>query len=249
MSVSGERYGLCFHVLSENRWPVFLLQSGEAFEWEDGELKSLKNTRLLESLRLCKQIILNRDIFPLYLSENSNDILNLFVEGKVSMILTNYMSMNDLVNTSMNYDISPLPFIHEPRTLMVAQGIAISKSSEHKEAAALLADYITSSEGQRFIRQTTTSIPACKSIAESQMEMPGLNIPSRYGMFREILFSLRKYSDLNLSVRVYRQLVIALKAYWSDLINDDQLCERLQEVLRKSYKSVKTKEAPMHMIN
>lgn len=231
LSGGGDRYGLCFHLPSENRWPVFLLQSGEKFEWEAGMLKSIRDSRLLESVKLCKRIIHNRDIFPLYLSENSDDVQNLFAEGKVSMIMNNYMSMNELAHTGIHYDVSALPFIGEPRTLSVICGIAIHKHSLKKEAATVLADYFASVHGQEFIRRTTTSIPACKQVAEAPYEMPGINSPSRYGMFRDILFSLRKHSDLNLSVVAFGQLIKHLKAYWSDLIQEEQLCDRLQQSL------------------
>lgn len=231
LSCGGDRFGLCFHLPSENRWPVFLLQSGGKFDWEDGKLQSLKGTRLLESIRLCKRIIQNRHFFPLFLSENSDDVQNLFVDGKVSMILNNFMSINELASTNVPYDISAVPFIDEPRTLAVICGVAIHANSSKKEAAAVLVDFIASAHGQEFIRRTTTSIPACKEVAETAYEMPGINSPSRYGMFRELLFSLRNHSDLNLSVAGFGQLIKHLKAYWSDLIQEEELCDRLQETL------------------
>lgn len=246
LSDGGERFGLCFHLPSENRWPVFLLQSGEAFEWEaDGRLRSIRGSRLLESIKLCKRIIHNRDVFPLYLSENSDDVQNLFAEGKVSMILNNYMSMNELAHTAIPYDVSSLPFIDEPRTLTVICGVAIHRHSTKKEAATVLAGFLTSACGQQFIRRTTTSIPASKPIAEAACDMPGINSPSRYGLFRDILFSLRNHSDLNLSVTAFGQLIKHLKAYWSDLIQEEQLCDRLEQALSgKARAFAEREEAP-----
>lgn len=231
LSGEGERYGLCFHLPSEHRWPLFLLQSGETFEWEAGAVKSIEGTRLLDSVRLCKSIIRNRTIFPFFLSENNDDTQNLFAEGKVSMILNNYMSMNDLANTSLSYDISPVPFVSEPRTLLVTCGIGIYRHSAKKEAAALLIDYFASERGQDFIRRTTTSIPACKQVADRDCDKSAMNKPSRYGLFREILFSMRNHSELHMPAAGFKLLLKPLKAYWSDLIDERQLCARIQETL------------------
>ncbi|RKN80434.1 extracellular solute-binding protein [Paenibacillus ginsengarvi] len=246
LSVEGERFGICFHLPSEHRWPLFLVQSGETFQWEAGGSKSIEGTRLLDSMRLCKSIIRNRTIFPFFLSENNDDTQNLFAEGKVSMILNNYMSMNDLANTRLPYDISPVPFESEPRTLLVTCGIGIYRHSAKKEAAALLVDYFVSERGQDFIRRTTTSIPACKQVAERDFEKSGMNRPSRYGLFREILFSMRNHSELNIPAACFKPLLQPLKAYWSDLIDERQLCARIQKTL--SSRSSKAGELEQHVL-
>src|SRR5690606_32695659 len=98
------RYGFCFHVPTKNRWPVFLLQSGESFEWEGGALKELRGSMLLESMSVCKRILHNRTAFPLYLSENNDDIDRMFLEGKVSMTLSSYMGMNGWQSANIEYD-------------------------------------------------------------------------------------------------------------------------------------------------
>ncbi|MDF2663537.1 MAG: regulatory protein GntR, partial [Paenibacillus sp.] len=81
------RYGFHFHVPDINRWPLFLLQSGERFEWKGDTLNPLKGTALLESIKLLKRIMLNQKLFPSYLSEGNRDIVKPFVEGKLSMTL------------------------------------------------------------------------------------------------------------------------------------------------------------------
>ncbi|MDF2718610.1 MAG: GntR family transcriptional regulator, partial [Paenibacillus sp.] len=91
----GQRHGLYFYLLSDNRWPAFLLQSGDRFEADAGNDFRLADSRLLESIRLCKRIISDPGIFPNYMSENSDDVNELFKQGKVSMIMTNYMTIND----------------------------------------------------------------------------------------------------------------------------------------------------------
>lgn len=231
LAVPGERHGLCFHLLSDNRWPAFLLQSGSGFHPdEDGELR-LEGTRMLDSIRLCKDIISNRDMFPGYLSENNHDVNDLFKQGGVSMILTTYMALNDMNHADIRYDISPMPYLSEPRSLLNIIGMAVSSRSKEKEAAKLLADFISSPEAQRWIRERSLSLPAHKETAEEPVPAEeALNRPSRYFSFRELLFSYRTHRELNLSIHQFKRLRQLLKRYWSGLLSEEELCEAIRPI-------------------
>lgn len=233
LTESGKRHALYFYLLSDNRWPAFLLQSGMRFEPEpDGSFR-LDGTRLMDSIRLCKQLIDNRVVFPSYWSENSNDVHELFKQGKVSMVLTNYMTINDFKDTDLDYDISPLPFMYEPRSLLNVIGVAVSRRSKQKKAATLLADYLASPRAHQLIRDKTLSLPALKRVAEAPAaRSDGMNRPSRYYLFREIMFSYRLHRELNLSMASFNALRRLLKAYWSDLIDEPTLCEQAADLLR-----------------
>jgi len=232
LTVPGVRHGLYFYLLSDNRWPAFLLQSGMKFgQGENGEASDdLEGTAMLECMRLCKTIISDRSIFPSYLSENSDDVNELFLQGKVSMIMTNYMTINEFKNTNLDYDISPLPYSYEQRSLVNVIGVAVSKHSRHVEAARQLADYFASPRAQRLIRAGTLSLPVRKEAAEAPLQSgEGMNRPSRYFLFREIMASYRLHSGLNLSYTAFTALRQLLKKYWSGLIGEDELCRRIRE--------------------
>ncbi|MDF2719162.1 MAG: regulatory protein GntR [Paenibacillus sp.] len=224
------RYGFCFHVPALNRWPVFLLQSGERFEWENGRLKDLRGTKLLESMKLSKRIIQNRKAFPLYMSENNDDADRMFLEGKVSMTLTSYMGLNSWRETDLEYDISPAPYIDEPRTLLIAMGLGISSRSPHKEEAALLVDYLTSQNAQTLIGKRTLSIPSLGTVPGDLAKDP-MNRPSRYMQYRETMSSFRTLRDLNIPMKAMKELEKHLKAYWADLMDEDELCSRLSGIM------------------
>ncbi|MBB3068672.1 multiple sugar transport system substrate-binding protein [Paenibacillus baekrokdamisoli] len=238
LTIPGKRHGLYFYLLSDNRWPALLLQSGMRFEPEpDGSFR-LSGTRLMESIRLSKELIDNRNFYPRYLSENSDDVNELFVQGKVSMILTNYMSINDFKDTNLDYDISPLPYICEPRSLLNVIGVAVNRNSKQKKAVMLLTDYLASPRAQRIIREKSLSLPALKRIAEAPLEqsesMNSMNRPSRFFMFRETMASYRMHRDLNLSMASFNALRYLLKQYWSDLIDEQTLCDQVTDLLRLS---------------
>lgn len=224
------RYGFGIHVQDMNRWPIFLLQSDERFEWEGDRLKDVRGTGLLHSLQVCKSIIHNRQASPLFLSENNNDTLQLFMEGKLSMVLNSYMGLNVWKHADLDYDISPIPFIREPRTLTICLGIGVSANTKHAEDAMLLVDYFGSARARSLIANHTLSIPALRPLPALAADSV-IKRPERYALYREILFSGRTHGDLNIPVRAFPRLFQPLKSYWADMIDEDELCDRIGRAL------------------
>ena len=87
-------FGFYFHMLSNNRWPVFLLQSGGRFEPNEAGDVPVCGTKLLEGLRLTRELIDRQSAYPAYLSENDMDAERLFLQGKLSVIIATYFSLN-----------------------------------------------------------------------------------------------------------------------------------------------------------
>jgi multiple sugar transport system substrate-binding protein len=232
LSIPGERYGLYFYLMSEFRWPSFLLQGISNPDSRHPGRVDLERHGMMEGIRLTKRIIQNDHIFPHYMSENSYDVDELFVQGKVSMILTNYLKMNDLKSSEIDFDISPFPHMGEPRSLTHAIGVSVNRSCKEKEAALKLANYLVSPRAQRMIRSQTFSIPTIKEIAEARNEPQTIpNTPSRYFLFKEIAASFRSHNELKLSVREFNALRQLLKKYWSDMIDEEQLIQMFNELM------------------
>ncbi|MEF3303146.1 extracellular solute-binding protein [Paenibacillus sp. GYB003] len=223
-------FGFSFHLPSLNRWPIFLLQSGEAFRWTNGRIADFRGTPLMEGIRLCKEIIRNRNVFPFYWSDSNQEINQMFWDGKLSMILTSYLGLNEWRNTSLDYDVSPIPFIHEPRTMAIAIAAAVDGRSEHPEEARLLVAYLSSPDAQQSIRQRTVGVPALQGLEDAAGD-GALKLPSRHSLYREMMFSFRSHRDLNIPVTMISVLIKELKAYWADMITEDELWERLHRQL------------------
>ncbi|MDF2718998.1 MAG: transporter substrate-binding protein [Paenibacillus sp.] len=220
------RFGFCFYIANINRWPIFLLQSGEVFVREDGAVRNIRHSGLLSALKLCKSIIRNGDMFPLFISENDGDIIRMFLEGKLSMVLNTYMGMNEWKHADLEYDVSPIPYIGQPITLAIAEGVGINNRTAHPEEAELLADYLSSSRAQSHIRDHTFSLPTLQSVSDGPAPK-GLRVPDRYMMYREMMFSYRTHGDLNIPISAYKKLSYQIKAYWANLIDEDELCDRI----------------------
>lgn len=228
------RLGFYFYLLSENRWPAFLLQSGEKFEWDESGVCDIRGTKLLECARRVKDLIHNRNIFPDYLIESSDDVNQLFLQGKVSMILSSYFTMNEFKHTNVPYDIAPLPQSDLPSTLTIVIGMAVNSRSREMKAAKLLVDYFASHRTQQLIKDLTLSIPAVKPVAEQVGgEKIKLNRPPHYAMFREHIPAFRLHSDLNLSDAEFHTVRNLLKKYWSKMIDEETLCEEIRRHLRR----------------
>lgn len=241
----GQRHGMYFHLLSDNRWPIFPLQSGVDF-LADGEWYERSDNEVITSCRMCKTLISNHHVFPNMLSESSDDVNELFREGKVSMILTTYMSLNDFRDAELDYDISPLPFLFEPKSVTVVIGAAMNKRTSGKASAELLLDYLSSARAQQIVRQRTLSLPAMKKVAEAPpvavqhtfegTQLPELNIPSRFALFRETLSSSRLHSALHLSEGAFARLKTILKHYWANLLDENGLYLELRALFREEAK-------------
>jgi multiple sugar transport system substrate-binding protein len=230
LSVPGQRYGLHFQVQLDERWPVFLLQSGD--RGETGGADDRVGEAWLEGIRLCKTIIRNPAIFPDPLYGSDNDVGTLFLQERTSMIMTGYESLNRFASSGLDYDISSVPYIRVPRTLVSATGIAVNKRSKHRAEAECFADYLCSPRAQRLVREHTLSIPALKPAAEAIVdpEDETVNRPSRFQLYRDIIPSFRKFADLRLPSGAIRPLHETLKDYWTDLIDERTLCEKIEVI-------------------
>lgn len=226
LSESQGRYGFYFHLLSDNRWPVFLLQSGAAFAPGDGG----NDGRLRRSLALFRQIQRDRSLFPNYMSESDADAEDLFLQGKLSMIMTTYFSLNRFIGAPFSFDVAPLPHLGEARTLLLAIGAAVSRKSKVKEAARTFLDYMLSYPVQLKIRQRTLSIPANKKAAEWQGKESMVR-PSRFHMYREIIPTFRLFTDLNLAASQLETVRKELKLFWSGMEDEESVIRRLKSQL------------------
>ncbi|WP_379214815.1 extracellular solute-binding protein [Paenibacillus sp. GCM10012303] len=225
------RYGFAFHIQSMYRWPLFLMQSGERFEWDGAQLRDIRRSRLLDGLKRCKDILHNRKAVPLYLSENNDDIDRMFMEGKLSMALNTYMGLNGWTERQIEYDISPVPYMDSLRTLLITLGVGVNGSSAHKAEAKLFADYLASPEAQSYMYQHTLSVPGLATLPMKQTER-SVYSPDRYMLFRETMGSFRTHAELNISSAAFVSLANLLKPYWANMIDEDELCDRLSEALR-----------------
>lgn len=230
LTVERERFGFYFHFPSTNRWPVLFLQSGLRFEPNGAGGFEADAAKLKESLLACRTIY-SRSRFPMFLSEGDSDAEELFFAGKVSMILTTYLGLNRYERRAeFEYDVAPLPYLHEPKTLLMPVGLAISARSKEKESARRFVDYLVSPEAQLHIRRKTLSIPSVKHAAEWTGE-ESLYRPYRFHMYREIIPSFRTFRDLNMPMTRLEALYREAKLYWSGLEAEEEAVRRLMPFL------------------
>ncbi|NMO96001.1 extracellular solute-binding protein [Paenibacillus lemnae] len=228
-------FGFYYHMQSSNRWPVMLLQNGFRSGEAGNNSKSAKE-RFIDSIELCRNLVVNQPYSPLHFSESNSDVEELFMRGKVSMILCTYYSLNKMKNGEIDYDIAPLPMIHEPKTLLLTTGLAINSKSKEKNAARLLLDFMLSTEAQMIIRKQTLSIPSLERAAEWTGEEV-MKRPSRYHMYREIIPTFRFMRDLNLHNRDMITIRKELKLFWAGMEDADSVWDRLQPILESGYRS------------
>lgn len=207
-----ERYGFFFHRLSDNRWPIFLLQNNIAFKrkHEHDNSLDLESSSYEQSLQTLFE--LSEQVFPPFLSESDQDVDMLFRQQKVSMILTSYFFLNMIGDVDFSYDISPLPYQGSPKTLIIVIGLAINSNSKHKQAAQTFVDFMLSYETQLELRQNTLSLPSLKSAAEWNGQA-NIKQPERYFIFREIFPTFSYHTGLNVTFTELEQIRQHMKMY------------------------------------
>jgi multiple sugar transport system substrate-binding protein len=231
LAIENKRLGFYCHLLSRTRWPVFLLQSGEIFKRnEQGKFK-IRGTAIMDSIRASRDMVLMINRNPLILSENDADTEELFFNGKVSMIMTTYLSLNHQTKKpDFQFDVAPLPYMNEPKSLLQVIGLAVCSRSKEKDAANKFVEYMTSYRAQLLIRQKTLSIPASKMAAEWSGK-ENMYRPSRFYMYREIIPTFQVPTDLNITLREIDLFIREVKLYWSGLETEEAVCDRLEDLL------------------
>lgn len=227
------RYGFCFQVNVLNRWPIFLLQSGGRFEWtEDNRPLPMDKTAILSGIRTLRSIVQNRDMFPVYWFENRMEAAKLFAEGKLSMTLSSYMHFHMWAgeDAEPEYDISPLPLLDTPRTLVIALGVGVNRHTRYPEEARLFADFLTSRSEQQWLRDRSYGIPAMQSLDPNSPHKE-VKQPARYELYREMMFSYCAHTDLQFPISGMSRLFAPVKHYVSNLIDEEECCARIEQIL------------------
>lgn len=235
-----DRYGFFFNILSDNRWLVYLLQSQLTFARDERGRYTYSEGKLKECLRLCRSLISNRKAFPSYVAESEKEVQGLFLQEKVSIIMTTYFALNNLSGAAFPYDIAPLPYTHAPATLLQTIGWGVNRLSPEKEAAKQLVDFLTSCEGQTLLKKNTLSLPALRlaeaegASTEAESETGSFRRPTRYQLYKEIIPSFQSISHLNLPLAKLTQLKQCLKYYWYQMEDEEQAVRRIEEMLNSA---------------
>ncbi|SFA72336.1 multiple sugar transport system substrate-binding protein [Cohnella sp. OV330] len=225
LSRGSDRLGFLFNLVSTNRWPLFLLQNDYTFRPGKDGRTVYRDPVLRHCLEEASSIVDDSSISLLLPDEDVSGPL--FLREKVSMIVTSYFHMNAFRESGLDFDISPLPYTKEARTLLLVIGLAINKNGSAKQAARTLMEFLLSPESQLAIRKHTLSIPSLRSAAD---QSPGKeHRPLHYPMYRDIIPTFRFHSDLGIPFRSLLALNHELLYYWAKLEDADTILQRVQE--------------------
>lgn len=230
LAVENERIGFHFSVSQRNRLAAFLLQNEAVFEKDTSGRVKLCGTKMMEGLRIYKDIITNRMTTLMSKQDANFQAEELFAQGKVSMIITTYLSLNRIRESNIHYEVAQLPHLKNPVTHLIAIGLAVNKRSPQLDAARLLVHYLTSYNSQVMIRQKTLSLPSLRIAAEWTGKESSYR-PSRFMMYREIIPTFRYNRELGLTESQWNTFINEVFMYWSGLETEQLFCSRLEGLL------------------
>ncbi|MEC0225884.1 extracellular solute-binding protein [Paenibacillus alba] len=236
LAVKNERFGFYFYLPSRNRWPIFMLQSGTTFQTDDCGNYRLHGTKIIESLEACRDLLAMTDVFPRILAESNADAEALFLEEKVSVIMTTYFFLNQLRDSNISFEISPLPGLEDSSTLLIINGLAVNSRSPNKVGAKLLVDFLSSYEIQLLLRRKTLNIAAHQRAMEWEGEEFGYR-PSRFFLYRDIFPSFRLITHLGLSNYQLKCIQRDIMLFLSGLQTKADLSSRLEQLLLEANES------------
>ena len=220
-----------FYPATNNRWPIFLLQSGINFQNDKSERADFSDSAVIDSIQTCYDLIHRHNLFSnLLMSENDINVEQLFAEQKVSIMMTTYFNLNKMQHIDFPFDIAPLPYVHTPRTLLLSIGFAANRKSKQKEAAKAFISFMASYEVMLHVRQRTYSIPAHMQAAEWEGEERAYR-PQQFELYRQISHTFASLSDLHLKQDESKQLLNIMNRYWMGIEEKETLIARLKNDL------------------
>jgi len=230
-AIENERFGFCFHLLSRNRWPVFLLQSGIDFTPDREGFYRLPDKVLTECLGVCRELVEQPNVFPTMLSGLDSAAVEWFKDGKVSMIMTTYFSLNQLKHSEMDYDVAPLPYVREKGNLLSVIGAIVSRKSKSKEAAKRLVEFLGSYEAQVVIRSKTLSIPAHREAAEWDGDAD-VRHPAHFRIFDGMMPTYRLLEHMSLTSKQLSAIQKEFELFLTGLQDGVTMSRRMEQVLQ-----------------
>jgi multiple sugar transport system substrate-binding protein len=233
LAVPNKRFGFYFHLPSRNRWPIFMLQSGAVFHKDRNGNYQVKGSRIVECLESCRKLLAMTDVIPKMVLDSDADAEALFLDEKVSIIMTTYFFLNQLKDSRIAFDISPLPGMHDTSTLLIVNGLAVNSRSDNKEAAKLLVDYLTSYETQLLIRRNTLNIAAHRRAMQWEGEETVYR-PSRFNLYMEIFPTFRLINEMGLSNYQLKAIKRDVMLFLSGLQDVEALTNNMEQILSEA---------------
>ena len=155
-------------------WPWYMnwmKQNGGTILNSNGqpEINSAAN---VEALQFYNDLVLKdraapspRDYANAGLKNGSPDPL--FAQGKLAMVTTGFWNVASLQSTNLKWDVAPVWQGKQQATAAFGNGLAVGSSSKNKNAAAKIALFLSSAEGQAPIANSGEDVPANLVAAKS----------------------------------------------------------------------------------
>lgn len=219
-----------FNPTSNNRWPIFLLQSGIPFNDEVIVDKSEMGSLLSETISTSYKLIHNQKLISTHFTSDDTKVEDLFLMGKISVMMTTYLGLNDLIGSDIGFEIMPLPYVSEPGTLLLSVGLALNRYSKNKQATKSFIDYLTSYDAQLEIRKKTLTIPARKDAAEWEGSEQ-IQRPENFKIYQKLIPTFKLLADMKISHQERIRILNGLRLYWMGLESEDTTITSISEIL------------------
>jgi len=145
-------------------WSNFVYGNGGDFVSADGKTFGLNQPEAVEALQKVADLVNVHHVSPSPVQSKNVPGTNVALQTKkVAMVIDGQWANFDLGNTSVNYDVAPLPVLKTPVTTVVCGMFSVFQSTKHPEEAWELVKALTDPEGTLELNHKGLWMPAQKS--------------------------------------------------------------------------------------
>lgn len=164
------RYGFGFE--PEYWWLVWLWQNGGDVLDDPINPTAVRidQPAAREALRYLQRLIQTDRVTPPPAQLNTDDMVRLFREGRLSMLFGNHTLVPAFTETpGLTWEIAPLPAGVARANVAGGAGFVVSRRSQNKDAAWLLVRYLTGAKAQAMLAESGVITPARRAISEDNI--------------------------------------------------------------------------------
>jgi len=173
------------NALGEDTWGIYqpvqfwefykkAAQNGDCeFFNEDMTESTINSEACVETLEMMMSFMEN-GLMPTAAELSGVSDSELFLNGDVGMIVTGIWMFGAFAEADFNWDVQIEPAINQHAHHFFANGVAVSSTTEHAEAAAAWAEFLTASETAAQVR------------VDSAWELPALDQPAYFENYLEL---------------------------------------------------------------
>ena len=215
----GDVRGLTFEP-SLNRFAPFVWQAGGEVtdDLEDPSTVSLTEDPDLEALTFLTDLQRRYRVVPSPAEYEGEDPEARFAAGRAAMLIESRRAVTALrAAPDLDFDVAPLPVhsrVREPAVMLHADAYCMAEDSEHQDQALRFVEFALGEEGSRVLARTGRTVPARRSVAQSDAFLDPAREPRSAQVFLDQIPAIRRFPNIGAWNEVEKKADVAIEEWF-----------------------------------